>query len=75
MKRALTYDDVNIVSKYKCFECGDDENIVFHHVVPKSLGGTKTIPLCELHHSMIHTKNLMSMSKLKDKKKIELFTG
>ena len=36
-----------------CFECGNlaEEN---HHVVPKSLGGTKTIPLCTLCHGKVH---------------------
>jgi len=37
----------------KCFECGNPatEN---HHVLPKSLGGTKTVPLCSLCHMKIH---------------------
>lgn len=38
----------------KCFECGNSatEN---HHVVPKSKGGNKTIPLCGVCHSKIHS--------------------
>ena len=37
-----------------CFECGNEatEN---HHVIPKSLGGTKTIPLCSRCHSKVHS--------------------
>lgn len=37
----------------ECFECGDiaTEN---HHVIPKILGGTKTIPLCSPCHSKVH---------------------
>lgn len=37
----------------KCFECGNPatEN---HHVIPKSLGGTKTVPLCSSCHMKIH---------------------
>jgi hypothetical protein len=36
-----------------CFECGREatEN---HHVIPKSLGGTKTIPLCTICHMKVH---------------------
>ena len=32
--------------------------------MPKALGGTKTIPLCNDCHSKVHDKNLTSMSKL-----------
>lgn len=39
-----------------CFECGSDKNIHQHHVIPKSLGGTKTIPLCNDCHGMAHNK-------------------
>jgi hypothetical protein len=37
----------------KCFECGKvaSEN---HHVIPKSLGGKKTIPLCGSCHALVH---------------------
>lgn len=36
-----------------CFECGKEatEN---HHVIPQSLGGTKTVPLCGGCHSLVH---------------------
>ncbi len=36
-----------------CFECGapaDHE----HHVVPRSLGGTRTVPLCAICHGKAH---------------------
>jgi hypothetical protein len=36
-----------------CFECGKKAKHN-HHVIPQSLGGTKTIPLCEKHHGIIH---------------------
>ncbi len=36
-----------------CFECGDRADAA-HHVVPRSLGGTKTIPLCTSCHKTIH---------------------
>ena len=38
----------------KCFECETTENVERHHVVPKSLGGTKMIPLCEKCHALAH---------------------
>ena len=39
---------------YKCYECGIEECIQHHHVVPRSLGGTKTIPLCSICHGKVH---------------------
>ena len=39
---------------YKCFECGTAECIQHHHVVPRSAGGTKTIPLCSICHGKVH---------------------
>ena len=47
----------------KCFECGEPAQ-ANHHVVPKILGGTKTIPLCDDCHSKVHDKDLTSMRKL-----------
>jgi transposase-like protein len=47
-----------------CFECGDTENIHQHHVIPKSLGGTKTIPLCETCHGRVHQKDLVKFNNL-----------
>ena len=38
----------------KCFECGTTEDIQQHHVVPKSRGGTKTVPLCYPCHQKAH---------------------
>lgn len=40
-----------------CFECGLPAEHQ-HHVVPKSLGGTKTIPLCVACHSKVHGRQL-----------------
>lgn len=37
----------------QCFECGQPAKYN-HHVVPQSLGGTKTIPLCEACHPKAH---------------------
>jgi len=36
-----------------CFECGK-EATEEHHVIPKSLGGTKTVPLCTKCHMKVH---------------------
>lgn len=40
-----------------CFECDSTENIHQHHVIPRSLGGTKTIPLCGSCHGQAHGLN------------------
>ena len=63
-----------------CFECDATENLHHHHVVPRSLGGTKTIPLCERCHSLVHSKDFTSTgaltSKAMQKKKAKgLYTG
>jgi hypothetical protein len=39
-----------------CFECGDEATFQ-HHVVPESLGGTKTVPLCGVCHPKAHGEN------------------
>jgi hypothetical protein len=39
-----------------CFECGSPA-IHNHHVIPRSLGGAKTVPLCQLCHSKAHGIN------------------
>lgn len=41
-----------------CFECGSQDDIHQHHVVPKVLGGTRTIPLCVVCHGKVHGKQL-----------------
>lgn len=41
-----------------CFECGSTGVIHDHHVVPQSHGGTKTVPLCEDCHGLVHSKNM-----------------
>jgi hypothetical protein len=37
----------------KCFECGEQATELAH-VVPKSRGGTKTVPLCGKCHGLSH---------------------
>jgi hypothetical protein len=41
-----------------CFECGSSEHIHQHHIIPKSLGGMKTIPLCNVCHGKAHGKDV-----------------
>jgi len=50
----------------KCWECEiETENIHHHHVIPRSRGGTKTVPLCQPCHSKAHhMKKNMTVSAL-----------
>ncbi len=41
-----------------CFECKAPPPLHYHHVVPQSAGGTKTVPLCESCHSLVHGKDM-----------------
>ena len=52
------------MEKILCFECGSDENIHNHHVVPKIKGGTKTIPLCQLCHTKVHGDHMLKIQRL-----------
>lgn len=46
-----------------CFDCGAPADHA-HHVVPRSLGGTKTVPLCERCHGLVHDKKFTKISTL-----------
>jgi hypothetical protein len=48
----------------KCFECGGTKYIHQHHIIPKSIGGTKTIPLCITCHSRVHQKDFVKFQNL-----------
>ena len=39
--------------KRPCFECGA-EAVENHHVVPRVVGGTRTVPLCAVCHGKAH---------------------
>jgi hypothetical protein len=41
----------------QCFECGTTEDLNEHHVIPRSRGGTKTIPLCYSCHCRAHGRD------------------
>lgn len=51
-------------AKRQCFECGSREGIHNHHVIPKSLGGTKTIPLCYKCHALVHGAKSINIGEL-----------
>ncbi len=42
-----------------CWECGMHGIMHKHHVVPRSRGGTRTLPLCEACHGKVHGKNML----------------
>jgi hypothetical protein len=46
----------------KCFDCDSTNDIHHHHVVPVSLGGTKTVPLCSSCHGKVHGEHLLKVS-------------
>ena len=47
-----------------CFECGRDGDLHEHHVIPRALGGTRTVPLCEFCHSLVHGRNMVKHTRL-----------
>ncbi len=53
-----------IVNEHICFECGAEGVIHNHHVVPKILGGTRTIPLCEKCHGLVHGRHMVNHARL-----------
>lgn len=48
-----TYIEATHIDPNVCFECGAPAT-ERHHIVPASLGGTKTVPLCGICHAKIH---------------------
>src|SRR4051812_39798680 len=46
-----------------CFECGQPAECQ-HHVVPKCLGGTKTVPLCLVCHGKVHERDFVRHRRL-----------
>jgi hypothetical protein len=57
-----------------CFECGapaDHE----HHVVPRSKGGTKTVPLCAACHGKVHGRRFGTRELTKDALKAKRAKG
>ena len=54
---------VMIIDLFKCFECAEPM-VDMHHVIPKSKGGKKTIPLCAKCHGLVHGKNFLRSKEL-----------
>jgi hypothetical protein len=52
-----------IIDLDKCFECGEPKQDM-HHVIPKSKGGKKMIPLCAKCHGLVHGKDFVKMRTL-----------
>jgi hypothetical protein len=52
------------MSEQPCFECGTVGPSYDHHVVPRSKGGTHTVPLCGVCHSKCHNHNLNGIRQL-----------
>ena len=50
----------------RCIECGS-ATTYDHHVVPRSLGGTFTVPLCAYHHGLVHNKKAVDTKTLTQK--------
>ena len=48
-----------------CVFCNYDDNTRGHHIIPKSKGGTETVPACENCESFIHKS--WSHNELRDK--------
>lgn len=49
----------------ECWECGHVGDVHEHHVVPRSSGGTRTVPLCESCHGKAHHRDrAMSTSEM-----------
>lgn len=40
-----------------CVECGDKDEIHWHHVIPRSRGGNFTVPICGKCHGVIHNND------------------
>lgn len=61
----------------ECWECGLKGDLHSHHVVPKSRGGTKTIPLCVACHSLAHhkKKNMASSTLIRESIRRKIANG
>lgn len=63
--RLNNWAEDKLIQKDVCFECGATESITYHHIVPYSKGGRKTIPICERCHGLIHGENYLKLEKLR----------
>lgn len=55
----------------KCINCGSEEDIAYHHIVPLSVGGTNNlsniVPVCERCHKAIHGHRTRETYKITEK--------
>lgn len=62
-----------------CFECDSPGPLHQHHVIPRSRGGTRTVPLCEDCHGVVHGKDLrisaLTSAALRRMRDQGLYTG
>jgi len=63
-KRINRWKKSKLIRKDICFECGNSEEIHYHHVVPDVLGGSQTIPLCTICHGKVHDRKFVDISFL-----------
>lgn len=58
----------------ECVNCGDSENIEYHHAVPLEVGGTNNfkniIPLCRTCHMKIHMQHFAKAKRNEKLKKV-----
>jgi hypothetical protein len=79
-RKGVIWSSDRLIPKDKCYECNSMSEIHYHHIVPYSFGGRKTIPLCEICHGKVHNRNFTEHSnlikeKLKQKRKEGVILG
>lgn len=52
------------MNRERCFECDATEDTHQHHVVPESIGGKRTIPLCAVCHGKVHDRSFVGHTRL-----------
>lgn len=53
-----------MINTFRCFEC-DAPARAAHHVVPRSMGGTRTLPLCEPCHALADGRTARNVNRSK----------
>jgi hypothetical protein len=53
-----------LIIKDVCFECGSNQEIHYHHVVPETKGGSMTLPLCIICHGKVHNRDFLKIKEL-----------
>lgn len=71
--RASFKHDLKSILGCKCYNCGSEDNVEYHHIVPLALGGTNGIknivPLCYSCHKAAHNgRHITQYAKNSDKK-------